>query len=256
MILCFTYQSYSLKPLLKPNLSSLPCAISNQKQVNCNHHLTFYKTNIISVYVIAHHKRSFTMILAHICVMQTCKNFVMLCQRQSALQQCWRRNMRNTYFQQNDFSHTGSIGQNPEEGFIIRDSDTLVGSNLKQKNKGLRHVLCHLLSVSCHPSVNTKAPERTASNCYSVNLQTRMARIHLQKLRLNRGHSSELIPSSTSAFCREWQLAKTGHRSYIAIVSFLMQGYCLSQNWQRMTIFLPFGSISTTLMRGPNEADI
>lgn len=85
-----------------------------------------------------------------------------------------------TEFQHNDFSYDG-IGQNPEKGFTIRDSDTLVGSNLKQKNKRLQHVLCHLLSVSCHPNVNTKAPERTASNFYSVNLQTRMAGIHWQK---------------------------------------------------------------------------
>lgn len=63
----------------------------------------------------------------------------------------------------------------------MRNSDTLVGSNLKQKNKRLHHVWCHLLSVSCHPNVNTKAPERTASNfSYSVNLQTRMAGIHWQ----------------------------------------------------------------------------
>lgn len=121
-------------------------------------------------------------------------------------------------------------GQNPWKGFRMKDSSTLMGSNLKQKNKRLAHVYCHLLSLSFCPSVNTKAPERTACNfCYSVNLQTRMAGIHWQRAVTEQKTLQWTNPFKHSAFWREWQPAKTGQWSYIAIVSFLMQHCCLSQ---------------------------
>lgn len=114
------------------------------------------------------------------------------------------------------------IGHNPEEAFPMRISGTLVNSGLKQKNKkGLHHVWCHLLLVSCHPNVNTKAPERTASNSsYAVNLQTRMAGIHWQIAVTEQRTLQWTNPFEHSAFCRERQPAKTGHWSYIAIVPF------------------------------------
>lgn len=146
------------------------------------------------------------------------------------------------------------IQRNPEKGFTMRDSGILVGSNLTQMNKRLHHVWCHLLSLSCHPSVNTKAPERTASNFYSVNLQTRMAGIHWQIAVTEQGTLQWTNPFEHSAFCRERQPAKSTHWSYIAIVSFLMQHCCLSQYKQWLSVFWPFGSITTTPVIGHRKA--
>lgn len=146
------------------------------------------------------------------------------------------------------------VGQHPDKGFTMRGSGALVGSNLKHKNKRLHHVWCHLLSVSCHPSVNTKAPERTASNfSYSVNLQTGMAGIHWQIAVTEQGTLQWTNPFERSAFCRERQPAKTGHWNYIAIVSFLMQHCCLPQHYQRITAFWPFGRIAAYVSDRPQE---
>lgn len=128
------------------------------------------------------------------------------------------------------------IVQTPENGFPVRDGGTLVYSNPKQKNKRLNYVWSHELSASCHPNVNTKAPERTPSNfSYSVNLQTRMPRIHWQIAVTEQRTLQWTNPFEHSAFCRERQPAKTGHWSYVAIVSFLMEHCCFAQ--QSMTVF-------------------
>lgn len=151
------------------------------------------------------------------------------------------------------------IGQNPERGFTSADSDTRVGSNLKRKkkNKRPRHVWCHLLSVSCHPNVKTKARDRTASNfSYSVNLQTTMAGMHRQIAVTEQGTLQWTNPFEHSAFCRERQPAKTGHWSHIAIVSFLMQHCCLPQHRQRMMVFWSFWSVVTSPVRSHGEAQI
>lgn len=125
-------------------------------------------------------------------------------------------------------------------GFIVRGSGTLVGNNYKQKNKRRLYISCHL-SASCHPQSEHKSTRKSSLQLlFSVNLQTRMGRIHWQIAVTEKRTLQWTNPFKHCAFWREWPPAKSGHWSCIAILSYFNGMQFLSSALTLKTSILDF----------------